>query len=184
MVTAARVALAGEPHWRVHAACRRFDSELWFPVARKDPSVEARQVCKHCPVRRRCGGWAFATGQEFGIWAGYRLDSAAGRRGIRAEFDPDAEPPEQVACEFCGAMMVGSVCWGCTHGCVDAEPVRRHLLALRDARPDVSQVARAEACGLSPRSIAAIERGARRFVKAEYAAAISAVTVEQFERPS
>ncbi len=60
--------------WREAAACRRADPELFFPIGSgRQAAAEiqrAKAVCAACLVRRRCLGYALATGQEFGIWGG------------------------------------------------------------------------------------------------------------------
>jgi WhiB family redox-sensing transcriptional regulator len=60
--------------WRDHAACRRLDPDLFFPVSTSGaslPQIEsARRVCQRCPVQARCLRWALDTGQVAGIWGG------------------------------------------------------------------------------------------------------------------
>ena len=61
--------------WRVSAACRRADPELFFPISSigrgAAEAQQAKAVCARCPVRQPCLDFALATGQEFGIWGGY-----------------------------------------------------------------------------------------------------------------
>jgi WhiB family redox-sensing transcriptional regulator len=60
--------------WRDHAACRRQDPDLFFPVSTSGaslPQIEtARRVCQLCPVQTPCLRWALDTGQVSGIWGG------------------------------------------------------------------------------------------------------------------
>lgn len=61
--------------WRVRAACRDEDAELFFPVSYRSPKVraqvaEAKTVCVGCAVRETCAAWAIETGQPEGIWGG------------------------------------------------------------------------------------------------------------------
>ena len=60
--------------WLDHAACRRYDPELFFPDSDIRPAraqVEAaKKVCRRCPVRGTCLSRALAQGQEAGIWGG------------------------------------------------------------------------------------------------------------------
>lgn len=69
-----RSAGAEDPDWRDHAACRRLDPELFFPISALGaarPQIEAaKQVCRGCPVRAACLRWALDTGQDAGIWGG------------------------------------------------------------------------------------------------------------------
>jgi WhiB family transcriptional regulator, redox-sensing transcriptional regulator len=69
-----RSARAEDPDWRDHAACRRLDPELFFPISALGaarPQIEtAKRVCQGCPVRPACLRWALDTGQDAGIWGG------------------------------------------------------------------------------------------------------------------
>jgi WhiB family transcriptional regulator, redox-sensing transcriptional regulator len=66
--------LADETHWRLAAACRFADPDLFFPIsaaARNQAQVdEAKTVCADCPVRRECLHFAIRTQQMHGIWGG------------------------------------------------------------------------------------------------------------------
>lgn len=70
--------------WRGHAACRTADPELFFPVSQAGPSVgqieQAKQLCRACPVREPCLGWALGHGHVSGIWGGTTEDE---RRALR-----------------------------------------------------------------------------------------------------
>lgn len=61
-------------NWRLHAACRSTDPDLFFPVSISGPSVEqvarAKAFCMTCRVRRECLAFAVATKQAHGIWGG------------------------------------------------------------------------------------------------------------------
>jgi WhiB family redox-sensing transcriptional regulator len=75
--------------WRHKAECRTEDPELFFPVGTSGPAlaqiVEAKAVCRRCPVRRECLAWALASGQDAGIWGGLTEDErrALKRRNVR-----------------------------------------------------------------------------------------------------
>jgi WhiB family transcriptional regulator, redox-sensing transcriptional regulator len=60
--------------WRLLAACRNLDPDLFFPIGTTGPSVsqiaEAKQVCLTCPVRNQCLNWAVSHYQDYGIWGG------------------------------------------------------------------------------------------------------------------
>jgi WhiB family transcriptional regulator, redox-sensing transcriptional regulator len=60
--------------WRLAAACRHADPELFFPVGTTGPSAsqiaQAKEVCRTCPVRTACLGWALQSGIDYGIWGG------------------------------------------------------------------------------------------------------------------
>jgi WhiB family transcriptional regulator, redox-sensing transcriptional regulator len=92
-----------EGGWRVHAACRGEEPELFFPVASTGPALEqiaeAKEVCARCPVREACLDFALSTGQGYGIWGGLtederrslrrRLQRAAARRTAAGKLDDD-----------------------------------------------------------------------------------------------
>jgi WhiB family redox-sensing transcriptional regulator len=60
--------------WRDHAACRRLDPDLFFPVSTSGASLTeieaAKHVCQRCPVAASCLRWALDLGQVAGIWGG------------------------------------------------------------------------------------------------------------------
>jgi WhiB family transcriptional regulator, redox-sensing transcriptional regulator len=60
--------------WRLLAACRSADPDLFFPVSVSGRSLEqvteAKAICSGCPVRQECLAFALGTGQLHGIWGG------------------------------------------------------------------------------------------------------------------
>lgn len=60
--------------WRDRATCRAEDPELFFPIGTTGSALKqidrAKSVCRHCPVRQECLGFALTTGQDEGIWGG------------------------------------------------------------------------------------------------------------------
>lgn len=93
--------------WLENAACRDLDTELFFPIGLNGPGRHqanaAKAVCKACPVRRQCAGWALTTAQEYGIWGGMDEEELALARRRRKRSDtwelssagltPDTGPP-------------------------------------------------------------------------------------------
>jgi WhiB family transcriptional regulator, redox-sensing transcriptional regulator len=87
---------AAELDWRVRAACRDADPELFFPEGAKGPALEAvaraKRICAACPVRAYCLDWALSHRADFGVWGGrtegerrasrLALASRAATRGI------------------------------------------------------------------------------------------------------
>ncbi len=59
-----RYAVAAErsADWRVRAACRDHEADLWFPTGTTGPALEqeaqAKQICAACPVLAACRSWA------------------------------------------------------------------------------------------------------------------------------
>ena len=66
--------LAPYASWRLSAACRQVDPELFFPVGTTGPAIdqmaEAKGICLACPVREACLRWAMRNQIAFGIWGG------------------------------------------------------------------------------------------------------------------
>jgi WhiB family transcriptional regulator, redox-sensing transcriptional regulator len=56
-----------EKNWRLLAACRSIDPDLFFPISSDGKSVEqaaeAKAVCACCLVRRQCLAFALRTRQ-------------------------------------------------------------------------------------------------------------------------
>ncbi|MFI8003133.1 WhiB family transcriptional regulator [Streptomyces sp. NPDC086010] len=61
-------------NWRMHAACRDEDPDLFFPIGSTGPALvqveEAKAVCGTCPVREQCLDWALEYAQDAGVWGG------------------------------------------------------------------------------------------------------------------
>jgi WhiB family redox-sensing transcriptional regulator len=53
--------------WRLSAACRGLDTNLFFPE-RGETQFEAKTVCAHCPVRAEC--LADGINEKTGVWGG------------------------------------------------------------------------------------------------------------------
>ncbi|MGY1583847.1 WhiB family transcriptional regulator [Streptomyces sp. MN13] len=70
--------------WRMSAACRVEDPELFFPIGNTGPALlqieEAKSVCRRCPVVERCLEWALEMGQNDGVWGGLSEDE---RRSLK-----------------------------------------------------------------------------------------------------
>ena len=60
--------------WRVDAACRDTDPDLFFPVGTTGPAIEqiasAKTVCGECDAQAECLEFALATNQDSGVWGG------------------------------------------------------------------------------------------------------------------
>ena len=70
--------------WRVDAACRDTDPDLFFPVGTTGPAIEqiasAKAVCGECDAQSECLEFALATNQDSGVGGG---PSEGGRRRLR-----------------------------------------------------------------------------------------------------
>jgi len=60
--------------WRVRAACRATDPDLFFPVGVAGPALaqieQAKRVCRRCLVQAECLVWAVSHRVVDGIWGG------------------------------------------------------------------------------------------------------------------
>jgi WhiB family transcriptional regulator, redox-sensing transcriptional regulator len=81
--------------WRVSAACRFVEPELFFPVSAVGRSVveteRAKSVCAHCPVRRECLQFALATHQAYGVWGGMSEEERRAAH-LRTALSPTTRP--------------------------------------------------------------------------------------------
>ena len=90
---AIRPARDHRPDWRVRAACRDADPELFFPdgdiYGVRAQVKAAKLICRGCPVSATCLTWALASGQEAGVWGGLTEDERRRlhRRGYRPASD-------------------------------------------------------------------------------------------------
>jgi hypothetical protein len=65
--------------WTALARCAETDPEIFFPP-KGDPATTARAICRQCPVREDCLGYALDAEEEYGIWGGRDPDE---RRALR-----------------------------------------------------------------------------------------------------
>lgn len=57
-------------NWRVRAACRGLDVNLFYAEAGGADAHDAKRVCAGCPVRQQCLDAALNQPERFGIWGG------------------------------------------------------------------------------------------------------------------
>jgi WhiB family redox-sensing transcriptional regulator len=73
--------LTDEADWRLAAACRSADPELFFPISSSGPALAqiaaAKAICAGCRVRRECLAFALRTCQRHGIWGGMSVSTGA-----------------------------------------------------------------------------------------------------------
>lgn len=56
--------------WTEEGLCSQTDPELFFPEAGQSP-VEAKRICRRCPVRTECLDAALGRGlEDAGVWGG------------------------------------------------------------------------------------------------------------------
>lgn len=71
--------------WIARGACRGAPTRMFFPENASEAG-EALRVCRRCPVRPDCAGYALAIPGLEGIWGG--LTEANRRRHRRRHADP------------------------------------------------------------------------------------------------
>ena len=60
-----------EQEWKKDAACKGVERDVFFPtIGYNQHSKAAIQICKTCPVKRRCCDFAINNNIAFGIWGG------------------------------------------------------------------------------------------------------------------
>ena len=115
--------------WRVLAACRNEDPELFFPSgddqAPEAKVAAAREVCDGCPVQEHCRIWALTHPKlaEFGVWG--RL-SQADRKIVRnAVIVPTPTKPQPTKHGGRPRMDLAEVRWLRDGGMSDYEIARK-----------------------------------------------------------
>lgn len=84
-----------EMAWHAKAACSGMDRNLFFEATPGAPmsetGLEAKKVCRGCPVRERCLEWALKY-TERGVWGG---TTEKDRRHLRRRLMPSRQPRQQ-----------------------------------------------------------------------------------------
>jgi WhiB family redox-sensing transcriptional regulator len=98
--------------WQESAACRGVDPSHFFSPPgergeqRRERERRARMVCDRCAVRRECGQFALAIGEEHGTWGGttdreriavLRRPQRSGARGMTEAVRHGAARAEEAA---------------------------------------------------------------------------------------
>jgi WhiB family transcriptional regulator, redox-sensing transcriptional regulator len=115
--------LPADRHWRLLAACRSADPDLFFPISSSGQSLalvaEAKAICAECQVRRHCLAFALRTHQIYGVWGGlteqerHPLISAVlaeVERGQAADVDTVHAPDRRDDYEQAGAGAAADHC--------------------------------------------------------------------------
>lgn len=63
-------AQSDERDWRLDAACRGHDPDMWFALETHPATATALTICSGCTVRAECGEAASIGRERFGIWGG------------------------------------------------------------------------------------------------------------------
>jgi WhiB family redox-sensing transcriptional regulator len=81
-----RVFLAAFWSWRLHAACRGVDTDLFYAPeggergrARAARERAAKAICATCPVKAPCAAYALQHHERYGIWGGLTESERASR---------------------------------------------------------------------------------------------------------
>lgn len=68
-VTTAPLVAGEDPDWMAEALCAQTDPEVWFPE-KGGSTLEAKRMCARCDVTEKCGVYALANDERFGVWGG------------------------------------------------------------------------------------------------------------------
>jgi len=81
----------GNPYhedWTAFATCRSVGGDFWFPEVGEPTWMEARRICKTCPVMWQCLDWAMRT--ELGVGPKSRYGVAGGMTpSQRTAYEPE-----------------------------------------------------------------------------------------------
>lgn len=58
-----------QPAWMADGLCAQVDPEIFFPE-KGGSTREAKTICRVCPVRTDCLGWALERREPFGVLGG------------------------------------------------------------------------------------------------------------------
>ena len=80
--------MAPRPEWMTDAACAEVGGDAWFAEKSQWADViQAKLVCRRCPVREQCLSYALQNNEMHGVWGGmspkqrFALRTAS-RRGL------------------------------------------------------------------------------------------------------
>jgi WhiB family transcriptional regulator, redox-sensing transcriptional regulator len=92
------VFLAAFWSWRLHAACRGLNTELFYSpegergLARASRERAAKAICATCPVKAPCAAYALQHQERYGVWGGLTESDRAARWSRQG---PTPRPIEQ-----------------------------------------------------------------------------------------
>ena len=75
-VPALAVPIQPDRRWQQRAACRGADTRIFYHPenergsSRRRRDLQAKQICRTCPVLTDCLSWALATREPYGVWGG------------------------------------------------------------------------------------------------------------------
>ena len=56
--------------WDSEASCQSIDPEVFFPERPSDRALDAKAICRGCPVRTQCLEFALSARLDHGVWGG------------------------------------------------------------------------------------------------------------------
>lgn len=72
--------------WQLHARCRGMPADVFFTCdqdrgrRRLDHEMNAKRICRNCPVIRECRDYAVEAAEPYGIWGGMSAKERAAAR--------------------------------------------------------------------------------------------------------
>ncbi|MBC9729900.1 WhiB family transcriptional regulator [Streptomyces sp. TRM68367] len=67
-------ALARAADWSADAACKGWDTELFYAPVTDPDTRQAKAICRGCPVLAECLADAMARAEPYGVWGGVDED--------------------------------------------------------------------------------------------------------------
>lgn len=69
-----RAPISDDVTWQLQGLCSsgKYDPNLWYPEAPQveQKAMEAKRICRDCPVQATCASWALANHEHAGVWGG------------------------------------------------------------------------------------------------------------------
>jgi len=70
--------------WMASAVCSQIGGDMWFAEKSEWATVvQAKILCRQCPVRTQCLAYAMENNERFGVWGGL---SPRQRRRLKSEY--------------------------------------------------------------------------------------------------
>lgn len=75
------------PDWMAQAACKAIEGELFYPDhTAATAALDAKKICRMCPVIRECLQWAFKVDDQWAVLGGMTArERVALRKRVRMQ---------------------------------------------------------------------------------------------------
>ena len=86
-----RSTTTAEEVWQLRASCRGPDASYFFPPShferkeeKEEREMQAKAICRTCPVKRQCLDYALRIREPHGIWGGLNEVERKAKLTVRA----------------------------------------------------------------------------------------------------